>query len=127
MNQKRDYIAQSDDTNFEKKVRDLLLYRRVVRVEQVDDQKAKLILDNGTELFTEGSKGCGGCEYGWYYLQELNSCENVITNVECTNVEEQEYHIFVFAENKKIDLVEYQGADNGYYGTGYHLYAVIQK
>ena len=99
----------------------MLLYRKVVSVEQNSDQNATLVLDNGTRLKTYGNDGCGGCGNGWYYLDELNKCDNAITNVECTD-DGEVYHIFVFADNRKINLVEYSGYDNGYYGTGYDLY-----
>jgi hypothetical protein len=74
---------------------------------------------------TVGNEGCGGCGNGWYYLEELNDCNNVITDVECV-VEGDEYddvyHIYVFAEDKKINLIQYEGGDSGYYGTGYDVF-----
>ena len=88
-----------------------------------------MVLDDGTELVAVGNEGCGGCGNGWYYLDELNGCDNVITNVKCC-VEYDEYggdvyHLFVFADNKKINCLQYSGGDNGYYGTGYDLYVTI--
>ncbi len=113
-------VAHSDDGNFQKKVEDLLLFRKVVSVKEVDDQTAELTLDNGIVLVTEGNEGCGGCGNGWYYLTALNRCDNAITQVECED-DGDTYNIFVFAENEKITLVQYDGYDNGYYGTGYTL------
>lgn len=110
----------SDDTDFENKVKDLLLYRKVVSVQKIDEQTAELTLDNGAVLKTEGNEGCGGCGNGWYYLEALNRCDNAITNVTCVD-DGEKYNIFVYAENEKIMLLEYEGYDNGYYGTGYSV------
>lgn len=124
------HIAHSDDTNFEEKVKELLLYRKIVKVEELNEQDGILTLDNGMQLIVEGNRGCGGCSNGWYDLYELNVCENAITNVKC-EVEQDEYddiyNIFVFAEDKRINCVQYKGYDNGYYGTGYELYVKIQN
>ena len=107
----------------EDKIKELLLYRKV---EKVSDNK--LLLDNGIELEIVPNEGCGGCSSGWYYLEELNGCDNAITNVEF--VEENldsdnydySYKIFVYAENQQIKLLQVDGSDgNGYYGTGYSI------
>lgn len=119
-------ICHSDDVNFEKEIKDLLLYRKIIKAEYLDDQQAMLTLDNGVQIFTVGNEGCGGCGNGWYYLQELNSCDNVITNVECTcDGDEEIYSIFVFAEDQMIECVRYEGYDNGYYGTGFEVYVKV--
>lgn len=118
------YIAHSDDVNFEESVKELLLYRKIIKVEKIGDQEGILTLDNGTQLFVEGNEGCGGCGNGWYDLYELNECDNVITNVKC-EIDKDDgydvYNIFVFAEDKQINCVQYRGSDNGWYGTGYSL------
>lgn len=113
-------VTHSNDNDFQKKVEDLLLFRKVVSVREFGDQVAELTLDNGVVLVTEGNEGCGGCGNGWYYLNALNRCDNAITKVECED-DGETYSIFVFAENEKITLVQYDGYDNGYYGTGYTL------
>ena len=110
----------------EQEIKDLLLYHKVVSVN--DDT---LTLDNGTELRFVGNEGCGGCWQGWYYLKELNGCDNVITNVEFVTDDDTtdkenygtSYKIFVFAEDKRIKLAQIDGDDgNGWYGTGYTVY-----
>ena len=111
----------------ENEIRELLLYRKVVKV---DNSTNTLILDNGTELTFEGNEGCGGCSSGWYSVTELNECDNTITNVEfvCDSdtkdrSDETSYKIFVFAEDRRIKLAQVDGDDgNGWYGTGYQLY-----
>lgn len=37
------------------------------------------------------------------------------------------YHIYVYSGTAKVNLVEYEGGDNGYYGTGYSLYVSLAK
>ena len=111
--------------NEEDKIRDLLMYRKVVKVEN-----NTLTLDNGLKLEVCGNVGCGGCYSGWYDVTELNECDNVITNVEfvCEDIDDSNsyndtsYKIFVYAEDKKIKLLQVDGSDgNGYYGTGYSI------
>lgn len=119
--------SHSDDNDFQDKVEKQLLFRKVVKVIKDGEQDAELTLDNGTVLRVEGNEGCGGCGNGWFDIVELNSCDNVITNVECINKNEEVYSIFVFAENEKIKLLEYQGYDNGYYGTGYRMLISIDN
>ena len=128
MSNLKELHTHSDDLNFEEQMKQLLLYRKIVKVEEIDDQTALITLDNGTKINTVGNEGCGGCGNGWYYLKELNECDNVITNVECVieqserYYEDEIYKIFVYAEDNKINLLSYEGGDNGYYGTGYDVY-----
>lgn len=107
------------------KIKNLLMYRKVVKV--VEDT---LFLDNGIELEVVPNTGCGGCGSGWYEIVELNGCDNIITDVEfvrediddLTSDNDTSYKIFVYAEDKKIKLVQVDGSDgNGYYGTGYSI------
>ena len=130
-NLKLKHIAHSDDTFFEEQVKQLLFGRKIVQVEKQGDQDAILTLDNGVQLVTVGNEGCGGCGNGWYYLDELNTCDNAITKVECVvdtdEYGEDIYHIFVYTEDQKINSLQYSGGDNGYYGTGYDLYVVVNK
>ena len=114
----------------EESIKALLLYRKIVKV---DDNT--LYLDNGVELIVCPNEGCGGCSAGWYSLVELNNCDNVITNVEfCCDDDTADYYddtsykIFVFAENKKIKILQVDGSDgNGYYGSGYSIIVKEKK
>jgi hypothetical protein len=127
----KNHVAHSDESDFTEKVKQLLIGRRIVEVKRLGEQTAKIVLDNGTELYAEGNEGCGGCGNGWYYLDELNGCENAITNVECvvegSAYDDDVYHLFVFADNKKINCLQFSGYDNGYYGTGYDLYVKVKE
>lgn len=110
----------------EKGIKNLLLYRKILRVD-----KDTLYLDNGVELQVLPNEGCCGCGNGWYGIEELNGCDNAITNVEfeCDRInpddnwsKEYSYKIFVYAEDTKIKIVQVDGDDgNGYYGTGYSI------
>lgn len=119
----KDYTEYSYDD--EEAIREKLLYRKIVKVE--DDT---LYLDNGMELKVVANEGCGGCYAGWYSITELNGCDNAITSVEfaCDPDPDDEYgesfsyKIFVFAEDKRIKILQVDGSDgNGYYGSGYYI------
>lgn len=129
-NKKHIHIAHSDDMDFEQTMKNLLIGRKIVEIKRFNDQTAVLTLDNGTELIAEGNEGCGGCGNGWYYLDELNGCDNAITKVECCmdgTYEDGVYHLFVFADNKKINCLQFSGGDNGWYGTGYDLFVRVNE
>lgn len=110
----------------EEKIKELLMFRKIVKVDE-----DTLYLDNGVELQVLPNEGCGGCGNGWYHIEELNNCDNAITNVEfeCEDINpdgywdsEHSYKIFVYAENTRIKIVQVDGDDgNGYYGTGYSI------
>lgn len=119
----RDYTEY--DYCDEREITKLLLYRKIVRVEG-----DTLVLDNGVQLEVIPNEGCGGCSNGWYYLTELNKCDNAITKVEfCTDDDFEDdgyndtsYKIFVYAENEKTKILQVDGSDgNGWYGSGYSI------
>lgn len=109
----------------EKEIKEILLFHKVVKA---DMRTKTLTLDNGTELTFEGNEGCGGCGSGWYCIEELNECDNVITNVEFVinddvkdkDYDDMSYKIFVFAEDKRIKLVQFDG-------TGYTVYVKLKN
>lgn len=114
------------DEGLTDELKNLLLFRKVVKVEEIDDMTAEITLDNGVVLHTQGNEGCGGCGNGWYYLDALNTCDNAITDVEVrVDAAETEFSIFVFADNQEVNLVTYTGDDNGFYGTGFYLTAYL--
>ena len=110
----------------EDEIKELLLYRKITKVDG-----NTLFLDNGTELKIYPNIGCGGCVSGNYELIELNKCDNIITKVELVEDDAEEdydgydgisYKIFVYAEDKRIKILQVDGTDgNGYYGTGYEI------
>lgn len=116
---------------------DALLGRRIVKLEKPPVSaysmgKAQILLDDGAVLLLEGRDGGCACSAGCYSLEHLASLgdvDNIITNVVFHNdpaadpqEDKGEYSIFVFADNKKINLATFEGHDgNGYYGTGYYI------
>lgn len=108
----------------ERGIKDLLLGRTVQKVGE-----DHLLLDDGKVVKLVGNDGGCACSAGCYYLTELNEVPNIITNVEvysdpAGDDEDGEgvYRIFVYAENRKINLATFEGTDgNGYYGTGFHI------
>lgn len=122
------------DHDDKKEIRDLLLGRKV---ERVDNEH--LLLDDGTVIKAIGHEGGCICGAGDYELWALNGVDNVITDVEFDyapgiekwseepydpNDDDSEgyYRIFVYAGNQKINLMQFDGSDgNGYYGTGFEI------
>lgn len=112
--------------NDKKELVDLFVGKSVTKIDE-----DHLELSDGTRLQIVPNDGCGGCPSGHYYLEELNECENIITNIEVESTDtgdsdyydvDTTYHLFVYAENRKINLLTIQGSDgNGYYGTGFWL------
>lgn len=104
---------------------ELLVGKSVVAVDHKENEYGtydyKMKLSDGTVLEVEGNDGCGGCSSGHYYVTELNECENIITNVEFVDHDDysERYQIFVYAEDRRINLLTVEGWDNGYYGYGY--------
>ena len=118
----KNYIYMPSDD--EETIKEMLIGHSI---EKVNNNKLKL--DNGVILKFYGNEGCV-CGAGDYDITELNECKNIITDVEFQDEqlssdnwgEEHSYKIYVYAENKKIKLLQCDGDDgNGYYGTGYHI------
>ena len=116
-----------EDSDFGRFVREQLMFRKVVEVRAIGDQTAELVLDNGVVLVAEGNMGCGGCSNGWFYLTALNTCDNAITNVELVEECEMLYSIYVYSADNRINLLTYEGEDNGYYGVGYTLCVKVKN
>lgn len=107
-------------------IKKLLLYKKIVDVAITGDQCGNMILDDGTVLRIVANEGCGGCGNGWYFLEELNKCDNAITDVDLV-YDQRNYReviqIFVLAEDKRIKIIDVDGDEgNGYYGRGFRVY-----
>ena len=96
------------------------------------DEYGTITLDNGTELDIDGNEGCGGCESGWYWLEETYKRGNSRARIMSAHVgydEDDEaapsvYTIFVMVDGNpsQLPLATVCGDDgNGYYGTGFTL------
>lgn len=120
-------MTRYDETQ-KQEITDLLVGHTVTKV--ADNT---LRLDDGTVLELEGHDGECSCSAGCYDLVELNGVDNFITRVEFEDEPSGDdyvdggdgmghYKIFVFAENRRINLATFKGTDgNGYYGTGYEI------
>lgn len=127
-------------------ITNLLVGRKVTKVDDVH-----ILLDNGAVIKAIGRDGGCSCSAGCYDLKVLNGVDNIITRVEfdyhpsgddeipwnspegtlteaqkCNPEHENKYaghyRIFVFADNEKINLMQFDGTDgNGYYGTGFEI------
>ena len=95
--------------------------------------EGRLVLDDGTTLYLTGNDGGCSCGAGDYDLSALATVDNIITSARVEALPggddgenyEGTYRIFVFADNREINVAEFTGSDgNGYYGTGFTLSVV---
>lgn len=108
-------------------IKKLLLYKKITEVTiNSNYMTGTMKLDDGTVLKIVANEGCGGCNNGWYSLEELNKCDNAITDVELVydkRNSDEVIQIFVIAEDKRIKIIDVQGDEgNGYYGRGFTIY-----
>lgn len=118
------FVTSSGADDLEDKVKKLLLGRKVVSVENIDDTIAELTLDNGTILRTESAAGITNCAEGWCFLETLCACNDVITDVKYEVAGDDnivEYRLFVFSGDDKTLMLEYHGYESGYFGTGFDI------
>lgn len=116
----------------------LLMGRKVTKVDG-----EHLMLDDGTVIKAIGRDGGCACSAGCYDLSVLNGVDNIITRVEydyrpSSNWDHPTfddgdpdapddkwtgyYRVFVYAENQRVNLMQFDGTDgNGYYGTGFEI------
>jgi hypothetical protein len=117
----------------EQRVRELLLGRRVVRVERDDvDGGGRFVLDDLTVVDVYPNEGCGGCEDGWFELTHLTAVDNVITDVRLEETDDgrskQAYRVFVVADATEINLLAVEGDEgSGCYGAGYTLHVLAPR
>lgn len=114
------------------------LYTQLLRgryVTSIDD--GTITLDDGTELYIHGNEGCGGCESGWYWLENVykqGSRRARIMSAYVAYGEDDEdapsvYTLFVMVDGNptQLPLATVRGNDgNGYYGTGFTLTATVK-
>ena len=63
-------FTSSDSPNLEKDMKQALLYHSIVKVEEVDGQTGRLILDDGTRLIVIGNEG-------WQWVVLLNQAQHL--------------------------------------------------
>ena len=120
------------------------LYTRLLRGRYVTSINDGIItLDDGTELYIHGNDGCGGCESGWYWLENVykqgsSHARIMSAHVACDIDEENNdegavdphiYTLFVMVDGNptQLPLATVRGDNgNGYYGTGFTLTATVK-
>ena len=92
------------------------------------------VLSNGLHLEFHSNEGCGGCNNGWYYCDEIiidtSPNGNIITNVQIEEPEDSccgTYSVFIYSNDKRIVQADFSGSDNGYYGAGIWAQVVIPE
>lgn len=109
-------------------IKKLLLYRKITEVHLNNDNKSgTMLLDDGTMLqIATNDPQAEHCDCGYWYLDELNTCDNVITNVELIYDQkngDEVIQIFVYAENTQIKIIDvYGNVGNGFYGRGFNIW-----
>jgi len=128
-------VLNEDSQN---EITELLMGRKVAKVDG-----EHLMLDDGTVIKAIGHDGGCACNAGCYDLSVLNGVDNIITRVEYDyrpasdgdypefdegdpDAPDDEwtgyYRVFVYAENQRVNLMQFDGTDgNGYYGTGFEI------
>ena len=110
------------DKDIEADLKRLLLSHKVIEVERVGNQLARIYLDNGVMLEAEGNDNYDS----WYNLCELNDCNSAIVDVKVyEDLYNTQFSIFVFADNKQVNLVTYEGRSDGYHDAGFYLTAYL--
>ena len=113
------------------------LYTQLLRgryVTSIDD--GTITLDDGTELYIHGNEGCGGCESGWYWLENVykqGSRRARIMSAYVAYGEDDEdapsvYTLFVMVDGNptQLPLATIRGDDGaGGYGTGFRVFANV--
>lgn len=114
------------------------LYTRLLRGRYVTSINDGIItLDDGTELYIHGNDGCGSCESGWYWLENVykqGSRRARIMSAYVAYGEDDEdapsvYTLFVMVDGNptQLPLATVRGDNgNGYYGTGFTLTATVK-
>lgn len=114
------------------------LYTRLLRGRYITSiDNGTITLDDGTELDIHGNEGCGGCESGWYWLENVykqGSQRARIMSAYVAYGEDGEdapsvYTLFVMVDGNptQLPLATVRGDNgNGYYGTGFTLTATIK-
>lgn len=114
------------------------LYTKLLRGRYVTSiDNGTITLDDGTELYIHGNDGCGGCESGWYWLEQVYKQGSRNARIMSAFVDYDEddkeppsvYTLFVMVDGNptQLPLATVRGDDgNGYYGTGFTLTATVK-
>lgn len=106
------------------KINEMLVGRKIVKAEQKDSFTIHLTLDNGKVIQVQGNLGECVPGEGWYQIMSLTKVlpgGRIMAVSSESDKWEEKFTLFVMTEGDKMPLVEFEGSDNGYYGTGFWL------
>ena len=106
------------------KINEMFVGRKIVKADQKDSFTIHLTLDNGQVVQVQGNLGEVVPGEGWYHIASIAEAlpGGRIRGVSSESDEwEEHFTLFVMTEGDKMPLVEFEGSDNGYYGTGFWL------
>lgn len=106
------------------KINEMFVGRKIVKAEQKDSFTIHLTLDNGKVVQVQGNLGECVPGEGWYQITPLTKAlpgGRIMAVSSESDKWEEKFTLFVMTEGDKMPLVEFEGSDNGYYGTGFWL------
>lgn len=106
------------------KIENLLVGRKILKSEQKDDFTIHLTLDDGQVVQVQGNMGDYKDGDGFFPITSIAKAlpGGRIMGVSSESDEwEEHFTLFVMTEGDKMPLVEFEGSDNGYYGSGFWL------
>lgn len=106
------------------KINEMFVDRKIVKADQKDSFTIHLTLDNGQVVQVQGNLGEVVPGEGWYQIASIAEAlpGGRIMGVSSESDEwEEHFTLFVMTEGDKMPLVEFEGSDNGYYGSGFWL------
>lgn len=106
------------------KIESLLVGRKIIKSEQKDDFTIHLTLDNGQVVQVQGNMGDYKDGEGFFPITSIAKSlpgGRIMSVSSESDKWEEKFTLFVMAEGDKMPLVEFEGSDNGYYGSGFWL------
>lgn len=89
------------------------------------DSVQVITLANGYRVIIDPNEGCGGCGNGWAEFEVERDGAGVVTGVEVEDLSNdyaEQFKLFIYLENQpSIRISGDDGADNGFYGYGFHV------
>lgn len=121
-----DSISENEEIawNEIEKIENLLVGRKILKSEQKDDFTIHLTLDNDQVIQVQGNMGDYKDGEGFFPITSIAKAlpGGRIMSVSAESDKwEEKFTFFVMTEGDKMPLVEFEGSDNGYYGTGFWL------
>lgn len=106
------------------KIESLFVGHKILKAEQKDEFTVYLTLDSDRVVRVQGNMGDYKDSDGFYYVTSLAKAlpgGRIMAVSSESDKWEEKFTFFVMTEGNKMPLVEFEGSDNGYYGTGFWL------